>query len=114
MLISQINTLELSGDVNLKVTSVASRYLRSARGVLIESPSEERYYASPYLPDAISDKSNANINTNWPARMSVRSVYHISGLSQLIQVTLAIVTVQKGKLGGRLKILTKIETHLEH
>lgn len=72
-------------------------------GGLIGSPSEEYYYASPYPPDEISDKNNTNINTKWPERISVRLVYHISGLSQLIQVTLAVVTVQKGELGGRLK-----------
>lgn len=66
--------LELSGDVNLKVVSLADRLILALLGDLIRSPPEKRYYASPYLPDAISDNSNNNINRKWSERTSVKLV----------------------------------------
>lgn len=67
------------------MVSRADRVILALLGVLIRSPSEKlkRYYASPYLPDAISD--NRNIR---------KLVYRISGLFQLIQLL-------EGRVRGR-------------
>lgn len=79
---------------------MADRVILALLGGLITSPSEKlkRYYALPYLPDAISDNSS-EINPKWPERSSVKLIYRISGSFQLIQLTFSVVTVWKGESG---------------